>query len=188
MIRTILNEKNLKDCLHYRIEDAGIEVAVDPKLTKEQYVGIKVDDYYAGLHQGIIPMSVDFVVPVDCECDSYVLYVLEFKRVGNPPSTREIHQKFDTTMNDFIMSRFKDIFLNSRYKYKSVFLYLVTTAYQKAAKLGSFKKYEELTRKMKAKDTLFADSTLSEKPYIFLGKAYYIQREVPPNPFICRMT
>lgn len=188
MIQTIVDEKSLKGCLYYKIEDEGVEATIDSGLTKEQYVGIKVDDYYAGLHQKVIPMSVDFVVPVDCECNSYVLYVLEMKGVKNPPSTKEIHEKFNTTMYDFLQNRYKDVFLNPKYKYKNVFLYLVTTAYKKAVELGSFKKYEELMSKMKAKDTLFTDSKLSAKPYIFRGKAYYIQREVPPNPVICKIT
>ncbi len=188
MIQTIVDEKDFKGCLYYKIEDEGVEATVDPALTTDQFVGIKVDQYYANLHQKVIPMSVDFVVPVDCECNSYALYVLEMKGVKNPPSTKEIHEKFNTTIYDFLQNRYKDIFLNPRYKYKAVFLYLITTAYQKALELGSFKKYEELMAKMKVKDTLLTDSTLSTKPYIFRGKAYYIQREVPPNPVICRMT
>ena len=161
---------------------------VDSRLTPDQYIGIKVDDYYASLHQKVIPKASDFVVAVDCECDNYVLYVLEMKGVKSPSSTKDIQEKFDTTMNDFLQNRYKDIFLNPKFKYKDVFLYLVTTAYKKAIEIGSFKKYEELMAKMKAKDSLLIDSTLSTKPYIFRGKAYYIQREVPPNPVICRFT
>lgn len=188
MIQTIVNEKSFRGCLHHKIEDEGVGVSVDSRLTQDQYIGIKVDDYYTSLHQKVIPKAVDFVVAVDCECDSYVLYVMEMKGVKNPSSTKDIQEKFDTTINDFLQNRYKNIFLDSKYKYKDVFLYLVTTAYKRAVELGSFKKYEEIAVKMKTKDSLLLDSTLSQKPYIFRGKSYYIQREVPPNPLICRIT
>ena len=51
MIQMIENEGKLKNCLYRQIEDAGIGVNVDPLLAEAKYVGIKIDDYYKGLHE-----------------------------------------------------------------------------------------------------------------------------------------
>lgn len=184
MIQMIENEEKLKSYLHRQIEDSGIGVNVDPLLAYEKYVGIKVDDYYAGLHEKIIPKAVDFVVAVDCECAWYALYILELRNVKRTSSSKEIQEKFDTAINRFMQQEFGSIFLNDRYKYKEVFLYLVTTSYQKAVDLGKFDNYAKLRSKLDAKDSLANDSTLTQKPYKFRGRYYFIKREVPPNPLI----
>ena len=70
MISKIKNNSDLRDYLRYVIEDEGIQVAVDERLDENEYVGIKVDDYYNDLHQAVIPKSTDYVVIVDNSCDS----------------------------------------------------------------------------------------------------------------------
>lgn len=184
MIRVIEKEQRLKNCLHRQIEDAGIKVDVDPTLVESKYIGIKVDDYYQGLHEKIIPKAVDFIVAVDCECSWFVLYILELRGVKRTCSSKEIQEKFDTAINLFMQEEFGHIFLNDSFKYKDVFLYLVTTSYQRAVELGKFDEYLALRAKLNAKDSLANDSILTTKPYKFRGKYYFIQREVPPNPLI----
>ena len=77
MIKTIKNDAQLCNYTTHQIEDAGIEVAIDDTLDKEQYIGIKIDDYYMGLNlQGETPKAVDFIVAVDCTCDSYMFFIL----------------------------------------------------------------------------------------------------------------
>lgn len=184
MIQMIEKEQRLKDCLHRQIEDAGIKVDVDQALAEPKYIGIKVDDYYKGLHEKIIPKAVDFIVAVDCECSWFALYILELRDVKRTCSSKEIQEKFDTVINRFMQEEFGHIFLKDSFKYKEVFLYLVTTSYQMAVQLGKFEEYQALRARLKAKDSLANDSTLTTKPYKFRGKYYFIRREVPPNPLI----
>lgn len=65
MISRIQNEPKLKSCIRYEIEDEGIEVGVDEKLTHSEYAGVKVDDYYNELHDATPPKATDYVVAVD---------------------------------------------------------------------------------------------------------------------------
>lgn len=44
--------------------------------------------------------------------------------------------------------------------------------------------YAKLRSKLDAKDSLANDSTLTQKPYKFRGRYYFIKREVPLNPLI----
>lgn len=49
MIQQINQTDGLKKYITHEIEDAGLAVAVDSKLNLDEYIGIKVDDYYMGL-------------------------------------------------------------------------------------------------------------------------------------------
>lgn len=101
MIQTIKKNRKLANYTGHQLEDAGIEVEVDKSLSQEEYIGIKVDNYYMGLRLGgETPKAVDFIVAVDCQCNSYVLYILEFKNVSSPRgyTTKEIWEKFDTAI------------------------------------------------------------------------------------------
>ncbi len=188
MIQMIETEMKLKKYLHRNIEDAEVRIDTDSKLLPSEYVGIKVDDYYRGQHQKITPKAVDFIVSVDCSCGWYVLYILELKGISSPGSSKAIREKFDTAIYRFIQEDFSKIFLNDRFKYREIFLYLVTTAYKRAVELGNYDRYVEIRSKMKNRDSLAMDDALANKPYKFRGKYYYIQKEVPPNPLIRKIT
>lgn len=190
MIQQINSTNELKNCLTHKIADAGLEVAVDPLLSEPEFVGIKVDDYYMGLHLGgETPKAVDFIVAVDCQCDAYVLYILELKKVKSPKAytTEEIIAKFETAIERFMKIEFSSIFLNDKYKYKDVKLYLVTTAYGNAMGQSNFETYYKLLAKTNKKDTLVNDWKLSSKYFRFRNFVRRIEREIPPNPVITRV-
>ncbi len=190
MIQQIKDTSELKDYLTQQIEDAGLAVDVDSNLLKDEYIGIKIDEYYMGLHLGgETPKAVNFIVSVDCQCDAYVLYILELKNVKSPKSytTDDIIEKFETTIERFMKEEFKDIFLNDKYKYKDIKLYLVTSAYGNAMGQKNFEDYVKLLDKINQKDTLVNDSKLSRKFFCFRKRVYRIEREIPPNPLIKRV-
>lgn len=190
MIQTITQHPKLKRFTSHSIEDAGIGVGVDTRLTEADYIGIKVDNYYMSLKlQGETPKAVDFIVSVDCQCSAYVLYIIEFKNTDSPQqySSKDICDKFDTAINRFMAKDFKDIFQNDKFKYKDIRLYLVTSAYKAAAKYGNFQKYLEIRKKVNQKDTLVNDIALSGRIFVFRGRHLRIEREIPPNPIISRL-
>ena len=191
MIQQINQTDGLKKYITHEIEDAGLAVAVDSKLNLDEYIGIKVDDYYMVLHlSGETPKDVDFIVTVDCQCVAYCLYILELKNVKSPKgyTTKDIIEKFETAIDRFIKEDFKEIFLNDKYKYKEIKLYLVTSAYGKALGQKNYQSYIELLRKINQKDTLTNDWTLSNKLFKFQKRILRIEREIPPNPVIKRIT
>lgn len=188
MIQTIKQHPKLKRFVHYDIEDAGFRVEVDFQLTDQDYIGIKIDDYYNSLKlSGETPKSVDFIVSVDCDCDAYVLYVIEFKDTKSYTGN-EIWDKFNTTINRFMAEEFKDVFMNDKFKYKDIKLYLVTTANKTALKYSNYQQYITIHNKVHGKDTLMSDLMLSGKPFFFRGKYLYINREIPPNPIIKKVS
>lgn len=192
MIQMIKECRELNACITWEISDAGLTVDVDPDLKEDEYVGIKVDDYYnhKKSSDAPTPLSVDYVISVDCACDTYVLYILELKNVKSPQSytTKEITAKFETTIENFLKTEFGDIFDNARFKYRNIYLYLVTSAYSNRVKNESFEAYIKLLEKINSKDTLVKDQELSLKLFRFHGKILRIKIEVPPYPIIRKET
>ena len=194
MIRQIESTPSLSPFLRREFEDSGIYVAVEPSLSDEEYVGIKVDDYYAANLPHQEPKAVDFIAVVDCTCDAYVLYILEFKNVRSPDGLKisDIQEKFANTVSDFIDSRFANIFHNSRYKYKKIFLYLVSDAYhaknQNCQTHSEYLKLKEREDSYFQRDSLKVEMTLGSRLYKVCGKRLLIKYDIPPNPVIRKYT
>ncbi len=189
MIQEIKSCKELIPYLRDRIEDENIEVEIEDNLREEQYAIIKVDDFYNSLHIASPPKSIDFVVTVDCECYSYVLYLLELKNVNSPQKLkiRDIQDKFHTAIYDFLTERFGYIFLNDKYKYKAIKLYLVSDAYGLSEKYATYEEYRKIQDKkqrIQIKDSLRVDCNLASRLYKFKGKIVQIHYDIPPNPVI----
>lgn len=192
MIQRIKNCKELLPYLRDRIEDEKIQVNIDKNIKDNQIAIVKVDDYYNGLHVANPPKSVDYCVVVDCECDWYCLYVLELKGVSSPKYLviKDIHEKFYNTIYDFLSCRFGSIFLDDKYKYKAINLFLVSNAYGLQGKFENYEEYkkiQEKRQKMRLKDSLRIDVNLSSKPYKFKGRTVCICFDIPPNPVITRI-
>ncbi|MDE7313274.1 MAG: hypothetical protein K2N87_16910 [Eubacterium sp.] len=189
MIHQIKTNQKLVPYLCNEIEDYGIHVEVDENLTEEKYAVIKVDDFYNGLHLSAVPKSIDFLAAVDCECDAYLLYLLELKNVKNPKFLiiKDIHEKFQNTIDDFLTDRFGEIFLNDRYRYKDIKLYLISDAYSLQGKYKNFEQYKAVRDKIDKRDSLKIDCSLGGKIYKFKNKVVRIQYEFPPNPVIRRI-
>ncbi len=190
MVRQIKACKPLKPYLKETIEDEGICVGISGQLDLEQLAIIKVDDYYAGLHLATPPKAIDFLVVVDCECDAFVMYLLELKNVSSPRFLKigDIHEKFRNTISDFLSDRFAGIFLQDRYKYKDIFLYLVSDAYGLSGKYKNFEEYRKMREKINKMDSLKTEMNLRHKPFRFRGKVLRILYDIPPNPLIQKIS
>lgn len=191
MIQKIKNCKELIPYLQEKIEDEGIGVGIDADLKAEELAIIKVDDFYNSLHLKEPPKSIDFCVAVDCECDWYILYLLELKNVNSPKKliVKDIHGKFENTIQDFLTERFGWIFLADQFKYRDIKLYLVSDAYGVSGKYGTYAEYKKIWEKKQKvlnRDSLRVDFNLGSKLFRFRGKIVKISYDIPPNPIIRR--
>jgi hypothetical protein len=186
MLEQIKCTSGLIPYLHKIIEDEGIIVDVDVSLDENNYIGIKIDDYYNGLHDSTTPKAVDFIVIVDCVCNSYALYILEFKNVNSSKHLviKDIHEKFETTIKDFMVTRYNNIFMNDSYKYKVIKLYLVSDAYGVQGKFQNHQEYRKYLEKVNKRDSLKVDLNLGSKIYRFRNRCLQIEYDIPPNPII----
>lgn len=190
MINMIKRDARLVPYLRSEIEDAGIRVEKSESLSEDDYAAIKVDDYYAGVLPGLEPKAVDYVVVVDCSCDSYFMYILELKNVKSPRylNFSDIHEKFYNTISLFLSDTFASIFLNDKFKYKGVKLYLVSDAYNQTGRFSTHEEYVNYRDRINKRDTLAVDMKLTSKPFMFRGRVYRIEYDMPPNPIIKRWT
>ena len=177
MISSIKNNKKLKEYCVETIADAGVEVMLDQSLTPDDYVAVKPDDYYNELKMTDTPKMVDFIVAVDCVSSNYVLYVLELK--GGAYSNPEVQEKFANAINIFMEKDFCEIYCADCYKFKSIYLYLISNRPLAALKCGSYEEYVRIYNKIKTRDTLSKDLFLSDRIFRFRGKILRINREIP---------
>ncbi|MCM1231850.1 MAG: hypothetical protein NC489_17160 [Ruminococcus flavefaciens] len=189
MIQKIKSCRALMPYLKSVIEDEGIEVEIDSKILPERLAIIKIDDYYNDLHTDFPPKSVDFVVVVDCTCSWYVLYLLELKNVNSPKKlkVKDIQEKFENTIGDFLSQRFAKIFLQEQYKYKDIKLFLVSDAYGLKGKYSTYAEYKEIQdrkQRIQGRDSLRVDFSLGSKLFRFREKIVRICYDIPPNPII----
>ena len=188
MVNMIKRDARLAPYLKTLLEDAGIEIGINPALSTKDFAAIKVDEYYAGLKLPTTPKAVDFVVVVDCQCDCFVMYILELKNVNGPDKLdiAAIQEKFSNTINLFLSDAFSDIFLNDRFKYKGIKLYLISDAYEEVGTFANHAEYLAFREKINKRDSLKVDMSLSSKLYRFRGKILKIEYDIPPNPIITR--
>ena len=189
MIQMIKNHKKLKPYICSEIEDAGMHIDIAGDLGENDYAAIKVDDYYMGQHDATPPKAVDFLTTVDCTCNSYALYILELKNIHSPKnlSMSAVREKFTTTIERFMMEEYRDIFLNDKFKYKLIKLYLVSSLYNAAGQYKNYEEYRKRLEKAGRRDTLRVDRLMIEKPFRFRNWVLRIEHEIPPNPVIRRI-
>ncbi len=168
MINKIKDTEALKPFITDECEENKIFVNMADDIPQNNYLVIKVDRYYNSLNLSDTPPSVDCLVLLKCADSSYVLYLVELKNIKRPRRFKidNIRDKFKTTIDDFMSTRFKDIFHSEKLPIKDLRLYFVTNLY-----------------KTPRKDTTKMDSLLSRLPFEFRGKIKQIEPELP-NPLI----
>lgn len=172
MINQIKYKKSLKDFISNECEENKYFVKMADDIPKDHYLVIKVDNYYNSLNLKKTPPSIDCLVPLKCRNNDYVIYLVELRNVKSSGGfgTKSIYNKFKTTVENFMGSRFRNIFYNERYSIRSLQLYFITAAYGKTG---------EKWRKEGTK----VDMLRSMKPFKFQGKRYQL-KHILPNPLI----
>lgn len=192
MIAQIESDEKLQEHCTRKFEDEGVVIEVDPHLRSKEYVGVKVDDYYNSLKPKRENFkTVDFVISVDCVSNKYALYIMEFKGTKDKSyTTGEIEEKFQNTIESYLSEDFAEIYCNPRYAYKSILLYLVTTANKKIMALPREQRdaYRKIAFQIGDKDTARADEAMSRKLFEFRGQYMTIEMECPPDPIIHKIT
>ncbi len=112
LLNSIRNNQQLKDFIKPICSDEGICVQIDDKIDKNDYLVIKVDEYYNTLGLEQTPASPDCLIVIKCKNDGYALAIVELKNINNSGrfDIENMTQKFTTCFNDFMSNRFKDYF------------------------------------------------------------------------------
>jgi hypothetical protein len=125
MIEKIYNTAALQPFLHKDCCENEVCVTFDEALLLENYVVIKVDDYYNSLHLEKTPPSPDCLIVRKCENEGFGLTIVELKAISTAQNfdLANMKNKFSTCIDDFIGDKFNDLLLQD---YKDIKLYFVS--------------------------------------------------------------
>lgn len=125
MIERIKTHEILKKFVVEECCENDVSVSFHPEISPNDYVIIKVDDYYNSLGESHTPASVDCLIIRKCVNTGYGLTLVELKNIEEFKYFRlkNLEEKFETTIQDFIEKRFK---IPLKTNYKSIALYFVS--------------------------------------------------------------
>lgn len=111
MINRIKSHQILAKFLEDKCCENQMSVVFDEKIQNNSFVIIKVDKYYNAQNMPKTPASIDCLIVQECINTGYGLTLIELKNIQNIKGfdIENIKEKFETTLNDFIKVRFKDI-------------------------------------------------------------------------------
>jgi hypothetical protein len=125
LLRKIKNDPILSQYIREECEDEGICVNLDSRISKEDFLIIKVDDYYNDLPH-VVPKSPDCLIIQRCKEGGYAITIVELKSSNDARRfNSNILQKFETCLYDFIDNRFRFIF-DYNYDFKRIELLFIS--------------------------------------------------------------
>ena len=111
MIDEIANSDDLKLYRVSKCEDNEVCVETHSDINDDEYIIIKLDDYYNGLHEDPTPPSVDCLIVQRCQ-QGFKVYLIELKNVKRAKSINRANliEKYRTALFDFLSGRYQSIF------------------------------------------------------------------------------
>lgn len=125
MIRRINTHEVLNKFIVEECCENEICVTFHPDVLRGNYVIIKLDDFYNSLGLIETPPSLDCFIVRKCLMSDYGLTLVELKKISSSKGfdITNLKAKFQTCLEDFIQTRFKDLFYRD---YKTIKLYFVS--------------------------------------------------------------
>jgi hypothetical protein len=125
LIEHIKSHPTLSQFLEEECCENNVGVTFAEDIAEESYIIIKVDDFYNSLGLGDTPPSLDCLIIRKCLNTGFGLTLVELKDIhsGQGFDFNNMKAKFETTINDFIQNKFKDLLFKD---YKDIKLYFVS--------------------------------------------------------------
>jgi len=179
MISEIRNHSELKKILVEDCNENNVEATISANIDKADFVILKIDKYYNSLFLADTPKSVDCLIVLRCDDNTFRLFIIELKDIKNLAgfSVKEIYQKFNTTLHNFLQERFNDIFFSNNYIIKDMKLLFVTDPLNLQNQTYTMNQIKNRIQGTKIEILLLM------RPFKFGNKYYSISYEVP-NPLI----
>ncbi|PWK28621.1 hypothetical protein LV89_00825 [Arcicella aurantiaca] len=170
LIQRIQEDPILSKFLCDDCTENGVGVNVSPLVKKEDYIIIRVDEYYNSNLVHNPPKSPDCLIIQHCEGEKFVLYLVELKAIETLKTEKlsDIRDKFQNCFDDFMSDRFRDYFYDIAYEFSIKLLFISNPS--------------ESKKDNKSKPTRM-DSLLSQRPCKFANRPYLLEHRLP-NPVI----
>jgi hypothetical protein len=123
LLDLIRAEPTLQDFLRDVCSENDVGVSIDPSVFLQDYVIIKVDDYFRSSIEPT-PKGIDCLVVQKCVDNRYKLYLIELKNIQKIKSgedfSKSLKEKIQNTFDVLMSDHFKNLFLNSDYQFISI--------------------------------------------------------------------
>lgn len=125
MIEKIKTHNILSNFIEDTCCENGVCVTFEADISPNSYAIIKVDKYYNSFNIKKRPASIDCLIVRKCVNIGYGLTLVELKNIDNSKGfdLKNMKEKFETTLFDFIKVRFKNIL---DIDYKEIKLFFVS--------------------------------------------------------------
>jgi hypothetical protein len=106
------NDNALRDFIRDQCCENDVAVTISELIDPDDYVIIRVDEYYNSLGLAETPPSVDCLIIRRCADGTYRMTLVELKNIRDATRFRikNIEAKFQTSLDDFITQRFRIIY------------------------------------------------------------------------------
>lgn len=145
MLENIKSHEILSKFLVEECCENEVSITFNEDVAKDSYIIIKVDRYYNSLGLAETPPSLDCLIIRRCLNTGFGLTLVELKDIDSTKrfTIENLKAKFETTINDFIQNRFKDLLFID---YKRIELYFVSNI---ELYKGKWRREERLDRGLK---------------------------------------
>ncbi len=177
MFDEIKQNSELFELIRYDCSENRISAEFDQYLKEDEYIILKPDAYYNTIKFAAPPPSVDCLIIVKCDSNQgYDFYLIELKNIKSKSGfdKKNIEEKFQTVIEDFLKHRFKDIFLKDSYNINNLYLFFISDPYG----LGKNARDEQYDSFIKTKGLKLKALQLI-KPFKFRGKIAEIKPSLP---------
>lgn len=180
MLDEILSDEQLFAITRTSCNENEIFVEISNNISEDDFLVLKIDQYYNSLNIRTRHPSVDCLIIVRCQKnEGYDLYLVELKNIKRLKGfkTKNIEEKFKTALEDFMSDRFSHIFLNDNYRINKLRMYFISDP------LGLKKKYPNITAEQYRRrfSGTKLDMLQSSRPVKFRNKITNIDPRLP-NP------
>lgn len=124
LISKIKSDTRLQKFLCETCSENNIEATFDEGISANDFVVVKVDNYYNSLLEKS-PPSPDCLIVLKCENSGYSLTIIELKSISSSKgfTIDNMIKKFETCIHDFIETRFEDLLYVD---YKNIKLFFIS--------------------------------------------------------------
>ena len=112
----------------------GVGVIINEAMPEDSYVAINIDEYYHCIAPAHTPTIADILLVAQklSNKKQHHIYIIEMKNIKSPHGfkVKNIYEKFNTAIEDFMKVKYADIFLDEKYRVERFRLFFITDAYR----------------------------------------------------------
>jgi len=134
MLNKIKTNRQLNQFLTGDLLENGIGVIINEAMPQESYVAIDIDEYYHHIGLKTIPAIADILLVAQrlSQNEQHHIYIVEMKNIKSPRrfNVKNIYEKFYTAIEDFMKTKYADIFMDENNKVEQFRLFFVSDAFR----------------------------------------------------------